>query len=116
MNNKFENRENKHINKKIAILSGVIVFALLISFFGTYFIVDRFTNPKYTQNNTKDKTVYNNTNALDDDMILVLMSDGVVEKEQSVSEFKEENSILTEINQQFIIGFFEANGYTLEEL
>ena len=34
MNNKFENRENKYINKKIAILSGVIVFALLISFFG----------------------------------------------------------------------------------
>ena len=49
-------------------------------------------------------------------MIVVLMNQGVVEKEQSISEFKKENSISSEINQQFIVNFFEANGYNLEEL
>ena len=124
MKNKFENsnekeinNENKYTNKKLAIISGIIVTALVISFFGSYFITNRLTNPKYVSDTTeKEKTVYNNTKALDDDMIVVLMNQGVVEIEQSISEFKKENSISSEINQQFIVNFFEANGYNLEEL
>ena len=124
MKNKFENNnekiinnENKYTNKKLAIISGVIVTALVISFFGSYFITNRLTNPKYTKNTTgEEKTVYNNTKALDDDMILVLMNQGVIEKEQSILEFKKENSIESEISQQFIVNFFEASGYNLEEL
>lgn len=117
INEKEINNENKYTNKKLAITSGIIVTALVISFFGSYFITNRLTNPKYVSNTTeKEKTVYNNTKALDDDMIVVLMNQGVVEKEQSISEFKKENSISSEINQQFIVNFFEANGYNLEEL
>ena len=117
INEKEINNENKYTNKKLAITSGIIVTALVISFFGSYFITNRLTNPKYANNTTEEeKTVYNNTKALDDDMILVLMNQGVIEKEQSISEFKKENSISSEINQQFIVNFFEANGYNLEEL
>lgn len=124
MKNKFENsnekeinNENKYTNKKLAIISGIIVTALVISFFGSYFITNRLTNPKYAKNTTEeDKTVYNNTKALDDDMILILMNEGVIEKEQSILEFKKENFISSDISQQFIVNFFEANGYNLEEL
>lgn len=117
-NNKKEiNNENKYTNKKLSIISGIIVFALIISFFGSYFITNRLTNPKYAKNNTDvDKTVYNNTKALDDNVILILMNQGVVEKEQSISEFKKENFISNDISEQFIVNFFEANGYNLEEL
>ena len=117
MNSKFENNEDKYINKKLAIISGIIVFAIVGCFFATYFITDRLTNPKYVNNNAEEeKTVYNNTKALDDNMILILMNEGIVEKEQSISEFKKENFITSEIIQQFIVNFFEANGYNLEEL
>ena len=117
MNSKFENNEDKYINKKLAIISGIIVFAIVGCFFATYFITDRLTNPKYVNNNAEEeKTVYNNTKALDDNMILILMNEGIVEKEQSISEFKKENFITSEISQQFIVNFFEANGYNLEEL
>ncbi|WP_195987627.1 hypothetical protein [Clostridium sp. D53t1_180928_C8] len=117
MNSKFKNNEDKYINKKLAIISGVIVFAIVGCFFATYFITDRLTNPKYVKNNgEEEKTVYNNTKALDDNMVLILMNEGVVEKEQSISEFKKENFITSEISQQFIVNFFEANGYSLEEL
>lgn len=111
------NNKNKYINKKLSIISGILVFAILVSFLGSYFITDRLTNPKYAEDATdKEKTVYNNTKALDDDMILVLINQGVIEKEQSILEFKKENSIASEISQQFIVNFFEANGYNLEEL
>lgn len=117
MNSKFENNEDKYINKKLAIISGIIVFAIVGCFFATYFITDRLTNPKYVNNNAEEeKTVYNNTKALDDNMLLILMNEGIVEKEQSISEFKKENFITSEISQQFIVNFFEANGYNLEEL
>ena len=117
MNSKFENNEDKYINKELAIISGIIVFAIVGCFFATYFITDRLTNPKYVNNNAEEeKTVYNNTKALDDNMILILMNEGIVEKEQSISEFKKENFITSEISQQFIVNFFEANGYNLEEL
>ena len=117
MNSKFENNEDKYINKKLAIISGIIVFAIVGCFFATYFITDRLTNPKYVNNNAEEeKTVYNNTKALDDNMILILMNEGIVEKEQSISEFKKENFITSEISQQFIVNFFESNGYNLEEL
>lgn len=120
MNNKFNNKDlnnEKKYNKKLSLLSSVIVLALVVSFFGSYFITDRLTNPKYAEgSNESDKTVYNNSKALDDNMMLVLMNEGVVEREQSISEFKKENSISTDINQQFIVNFFEANGYNLESL
>lgn len=116
-NEKEVNRVNKYTNKKLSIISGIIVFALIVSFLGSYFITDRLTNPKYKQDGTnQDKAVYNNTKALDDDMIVILMNEGVVEKEQSILDFKKENSISSEISQQFIVNFFEANGYNLEEL
>lgn len=110
------NNENKYTNKNLSIISAIIVFAIVVSFFGSYFITNRLTNPKYAKNTTEDKTVYNNTKALDDDMILILMNEGVVEKEQSILEFKKENFISSDISQQFIVNFFEANGYNLEEL
>lgn len=121
MNNKFNNKDlndgRKYANKKLSLLSTIIVLAIVVSFFGSYFITDRLTNSKYTEgNNELDKTVYNNTKALDDSMMLVLINEGVVEREQSISEFKKENSILTDINEQFIVNFFEANGYNLESL
>ena len=31
------NNENKYTNKKLSIISAIIVFALVVSFFGTYF-------------------------------------------------------------------------------
>lgn len=109
--------ENKHSNKKISILAGIIVFAVVVSFFGTYIISDRLINPKYTQEKEADeKTVYNNSKILNDDMMVVLMNEGVVEKEQSILEFKKENSIVSDINQQFVVNFYEANGYDLESL
>ena len=109
--------ENKHFNKKISILSGIIVFAVVVSFFGAYIISDRLINPKYSQEKEDDeKTVYNNSKILSDDMMVVLMNEGVVEKEQSILEFKKENSIVSDINQQFVVNFYEANGYNLESL
>lgn len=124
MNNDFFDNKNKEIennekytNKKISLLSAIIVLALIVSFFGSYFLTDRLTNPKYTEsNNENEKTVYNNTKALDDNMIVVLMNEGIVEKEQSILEFKKENAISSDVNQQFIVNFFEANGYNLETL
>lgn len=121
MNNEFNNKdlhsEKKYTNKKLSLLSTVIVLALVVSFFGSYFITDRLTNSKYTEGNDEAyKTVYNNTKALDDNMILVLINEGVIEKQQSISEFKKENSIVTDINEQFIVNFFESNGYNLESL
>lgn len=121
MNNEFNNKdlnsEKKYTNKKLLLLSAVIVLTLAVSFFGSYFITDRLTNPKYIEGNDEvNKTVYNNTKALDDNVILVLMNEGVVEKQQSIFEFKKENSIVTDINEQFIVNFFEANGYNLESL
>ena len=56
------------------------------------------------------------TKILSDDMMVVLMNEGVVEKEQSILEFKKENSIVSDINQQFVVNFYEANGYNLESL
>ena len=53
MNSKFENNEDKYINKKLAIISGIIVFAIVGCFFATYFITDRLTNPKYVNNNAE---------------------------------------------------------------
>lgn len=108
---------NKNSNKKISILAGIIVFAVVVSFFGTYIISDRLINPKYTQEKEADeKTVYNNSKILNDDMMVVLMNEGVVEREQSILEFKKENSIVSDINQQFVVNFYEANGYDLESL
>lgn len=103
-------------NKKSCILSGIIVLALIICFFGSYILSGKLLNKENLSNQNYDKTVYNNSNVLDDEVKVVLMNQGVVEKEQSVSDFKKENSIVNDINQQFIVNFFEANGYNLESL
>ena len=47
--------ENKHFNKKISILAGIIVFAVVVSFFGAYIISDRLINPKYSQEGEDDE-------------------------------------------------------------
>ena len=47
--------ENKHFNKKISILAGIIVFAVVVSFFGAYIISDRLINPKYSQEKEDDE-------------------------------------------------------------
>ena len=73
-------------------------------------------NKDNLNNQNDDKTVYNNSNVLDDGIIVVLMNQGVVEKEQSISDFKKENSIVNDINEQFLVNFYEANGYNLESL
>ena len=83
------NNENKYTNKKLSIISAIIVFALVVSFFGSYFITNRLTNPKYAKNTTEeDKTVYNNTKALDDDMILVSMTPSFI-KTKIISSSKD---------------------------
>lgn len=115
LNGNVSEHEEKKTNRRIAIISLEIVVALVISFFGTYFITDRLTNPKYTQEDT-EKMVYNNTKALDEDMLLVLKNEGVIEKEMNLSQFKEENSISSDISQQFLVNFFESTGYSLESL
>ena len=103
-------------NKRSCILSGIIVLALIICFFGSYLLSGKLLNKENLSNQNYDKTVYNNSNVLDDEVKVVLMNQGIVEKEQSVSDFKKENSIVNDINQQFIVNFFEANGYNLESL
>lgn len=115
MNNYFDKNSNnlKNNNKKIAKLSVLILVIFLIVGFGTYFVTDKLMNNEYE---SEEKTVYNNTQALSDEIQIVLMDDGIVTKEQSVLEFKAENSIDSDINEQFIVNFFLAEGYELEEL
>ena len=64
MDNKFENNnekeinnENRYKNKKIAIISGMIVTALIICFFGTYLVADKLINSKYVKETEEDKAV-----------------------------------------------------------
>ena len=114
--NELIGKQKKHLNKKISILSGIIVLAVVICFFGTYFFTGKLLNKDNLNNQNDDKTVYNNSNVLDDGIIVVLMNQGVVEKEQSISDFKKENSIVNDINEQFLVNFYEANGYNLESL
>lgn len=114
--NELIGKQKKHLNKKISILSGIIVLAVVICFFGTYFFTGKLLNKDNLNNQNDDKTVYNNSNVLDDGIIVILMNQGVVEKEQSISDFKKENSIVNDINEQFLVNFYEANGYNLESL
>ena len=114
--NELIGKQKKYLNKKISILSGIIVLAVVICFFCTYFFTGKLLNKDNLNNQNDDKTVYNNSNVLDDGIIVVLMNQGVVEKEQSISDFKKENSIVNDINEQFLVNFYEANGYNLESL
>ena len=100
--NELIGKQKKHLNKKISILSGIIVLAVVICFFGTYFFTGKLLNKDNLNNH--------------DGIIVVLMNQGVVEKEQSISDFKKENSIVNDINEQFLVNFYEANGYNLESL
>lgn len=117
MNNYFKKNGNSTDNNKIIKLSILILVCIIMLGVGTYFITDRLTNSKYNKEETiTEKTVYNNTKALGDEIKIILMSDGVVTKEQNVLEFKEENSIASDISEQFIVNFFLSEGYKLEEL
>lgn len=124
MNNKdmnFHENEKKKISrmkKAASILWIVALFAIVIC--ASYLITDRLTNPKYNEGNEvvneEEKIVYNNTNALEDDMIIRLMSDGQLEREESVAEFKSNNGITTDISEQFIISFYSTEGYEISVL
>ena len=42
--NELIGKQKKHLNKKISILSGIIVLAVVICFFGTYFFTGKLLN------------------------------------------------------------------------
>lgn len=127
-NNFYNNNENENLSneetkkqktrKAFSIVSFVVGLALLFGL--TYFITDRlitFNNSKDTEAvNANEKIVYNNTKALSDNMKILLMNDGVVEKEQDVAEFKKENEIAIDISEQFVVNYFTSKGYKLSEL
>lgn len=118
MNNYFNKNSNNLENNKIIKLSILILIFILILGAGTYFVTDKLIDSRYNneEKNRAEKTVYNSTKALSDEIEIVLMNDGIVTKEQSLLEFKEENSISSDISEQFVVNFFISEGYKLEEL
>ena len=78
--NELIGKQKKHLNKKISILSGIIVLAVVICFFGTYFFTGKLLNKDNLNNQNDDKTVYNNSNVLDDGIIVVLMNQGELKR------------------------------------
>lgn len=119
MNNKdmnFHNDNERKMRKLKRATSAMWLVALLVIVIcASYLITDRLTNPKYKEGNTsangEEKVVYNNTNSLEDDMIIRLMNDGKLEGEQSVAEFKSNNGITTDISEQFLVDFYSTEGY-----
>jgi hypothetical protein len=114
----FHNDEEKKIRKiKRAALALWITALLVIISCASYLITDRLTNPKYSEgsnvSNEEEKVVYNNTKALDDDMIIRLMNNGQLESEESIAEFKSNNGISTDISEQFIVNFYLTEGYEI---
>lgn len=115
MNDNFQNEKNKKYKlKKIYFAVGVVVL-LGLCFSLSYLITDWITNPKY-DDSVEDKTVYNSTEALEDTTTIALMIGDSIDKEQSLKEFKEENNIQVNVNQQFLVDFLENSGYKLEAL
>ena len=85
----------------------------------SYLVTDYITNPKYDKSSIddrEDKLVYNSTDKLDDSTIIALIVDNNIDKEQTLKEFKNDNNIEVDVNQQFLIDFFKDSGYKLEEL
>lgn len=111
MNDNFQNEKNKEdILKKLYIRVGIIVIlGVFLSL--NYLITSWIINPRY-----EDKTVYSSTDLLEDTTTIALMIGDSIDKEQSLKEFKEENNIQSDINQQFLIDFLEDSGYKLQAL
>lgn len=120
MYNDFQNsnqNDNNNRKKYSTVISIIVLLAICLA--GTYFITDRLTNPKYNETNKdmdEDKTVYNNTNTLDDNLLIVLMTDDKIDKQLSLKEFKKENDINVDINQQFVVNYYTSDGYTVDVL
>ena len=115
MNDNFQNEKNiKDKFKKIYFGVGVVVL-IGMCFSLSYLITDWITNPKY-DSSIEDKTVYNSTDILEDTTTIALISGDSIDKEQSLKEFKEENNIQVDVNQQFLIDFLDDSGYKLEAL
>ena len=125
MNNNFQEYNEKEYNnvekkeKKKSIRNKVTLFIvlLIVCFFSTYFIVDRLTNSKYkdVSDNQSKTAVYNNTNLLSDDMKIILKVDGVVEKSETLKDFKLDNEI-DSVNEQFLVDYYASKGYSVESL
>ena len=125
MNNNFQdyneeeyNNEDKKENKKrIRNRVNLFIVLLIVCFFSTYFIVDRLTNSKYkdVSDNQSKTAVYNNTNLLSDDMKIILKVDGVVEKSETLKDFKLDNEI-DSVNEQFLVDYYASKGYSVESL
>lgn len=114
----FHNNEEKKIRKIKRAASALWITALfVIVSCASYLITDRLTNPKYNEGsnvaNEEEKVVYNNTKALDDDMVIRLMNNGQLESEESIVEFKSNNGISTDISEQFIVNFYLTEGYEI---
>lgn len=115
MNNNFQNEKSKKDKmKKIYFGVGVVVL-MGMCFSLSYLITDWITNPKYDAS-IEDRTVYNSTDVLEDTTTIALISGDNIDKEQSLKEFKEENNIQVDVNQQFLIDFLDDSGYKLEAL
>lgn len=117
----FHNNDEKKIRKIKRAASALWITALfVIVSCASYLITDRLTNPKYNEGsnvaNEEEKVVYNNTKALDDDMVIRLMNNGKLESEESIAEFKSNNGISTDISEQFIVNFYLTEGYEITAL
>lgn len=117
----FHNNDEKKIRKIKRAASALWITALfVIVSCASYLITDRLTNPKYNEGsnvaNEEEKVVYNNTKALDDDMVIKLMNNGKLESEESIAEFKSNNGISTDISEQFIVNFYLTEGYEITAL
>ena len=119
MNDNFQNEKTKKDKlKKIYFRVGIVVL-LGMCFSLSYLVTDYITNPKYDKSSIddrEDKLVYNSTDKLDDSTIIALIVDNNIDKEQTLKEFKNDNNIEVDVNQQFLIDFFKDSGYKLEEL
>jgi len=118
--NFHDNRENK-ISKTKRITSAIWVVALLVIVScASYLITNRLTNPKYTESNNlsneEEKVVYNSSEALNDDVLIRLISDGKLESEETVAAFKNNNDITTDVSEQFLVNFYSTSGYEISTL
>ena len=93
-----------------------VVF-LAICFSIIYITVDTVTGVKFTaEDDDIAKVVYSNTNNVADGTLIFLYNNGIIEKQQTLSEFKIENEIGIDISEQFLVNFFKAKGYELKNL
>lgn len=115
MNNNFQNEKSKKDKMKKIYFGVGVVFLMGMCFSLSYLITDWITNPKYDAF-IEDRTVYNSTDVLEDTTTIALISGDNIDKEQSLKEFKEENNIQVDVNQQFLIDFLDDSGYKLEAL